>query len=169
VISNVFETAMTEIDVSSIGRRNDSEFVYVLLFDGSVIYVGRTKDLSQRLGFHKLGTSQHEPKRFNRAFFLELPIVDASACEGALIRRFDPVLVNGAPGDQSRDQEMLARLGLDYDRESADRFTARRSAVFIEAHRRARVRQWASRGWRRVSLSSVLWKAAVRHLKKAAA
>lgn len=159
---------MTEVDLSMVRSWNQTAFVYVLIDDSEIVYVGRTANLGQRLVFHLYGTENKPPKTFTRALHIELPIGDAPAFEGALIRRFNPPLCQGAPSDETRDREVLAALGLEYHQENRNAFVARRIEIFVEAHKRARVRNLArTRAWRpNKTASRVIWKATLRFLSK---
>lgn len=160
------EASMREVDLSVIACPTAMQSVYVLVNGDRIIYVGRTVTLLQRIATHRSGTTNDLPKIFDRAFAIEMPAVDAHACEGALIRRFNPLLCAGAPTDNGRDLEMLQRFGLEFDAIASDSFRARRSQLFIEAHRHSRIREITRRGWRRTNTSRVIWKATLRYLKR---
>lgn len=157
--------AMTEVDARPPTRTGS---VYVLISNDEIIYVGQTTHLQQRLWMHRVGTKQAPAKQFDRAFAIDVAIEDLDAYEGALIRRFNPPLSWTAPADESRDAEVLAAMGLALDPATRDAFVARRSRRFSDAHRRARLSDWPKRRWKRVRTSSVLWRAAVRHLYREA-
>lgn len=157
----------SEVDISSAKRKSPTLHVYILLAGERIVYIGRTSNLLQRIATHFYGTYNHEPKTFDRALTLEVPRHDAAALEGALIRRFDPPLCDGAPADESRDREMLASLGIEYDQAARDRFVSRYRQIFVDGHRKSRVRDWSRRRWygaRR--FERVLWKATTRYLAK---
>lgn len=154
---------MTEIDATPPLRTG---FVYALVANDEIVYIGQTTAIAQRLLMHRAGTKNHPPKQFDRAFVLELAVADLSAFEGALIRRFNPPLCRTAPVDNGRDEEVLARLGLAFDRDSSDAFEERRRARKVAGHRRACVRQLAHRHWRPNGFSSVLWRSTVRYLAR---
>lgn len=158
-------TAMTEIDATPLSRTG---FVYALVAGDQIIYIGQTTAIAQRLWMHRAGTKKCAPKQFDRAFVLEVDANDLSAYEGALIRRFNPPLCWSAPSDDSRDGEVLATLGLTLDPVASAAFEGRRRALWSEAWRCRRVREWSNRQWKRVRFSSVLWRTAVRHLKRSA-
>jgi hypothetical protein len=155
-----------EFDLAAIARSTPTVFVYVLVDKGEIVYVGRTVAIAQRLSFHAFGTTQHDPKTFDRALVMEVPREDGAAIEGALIRRFNPPLTHGAPGNETRDVEVLNRLGIGFDQANRDAFVARRRQLFVSAHSRARVRDLARRGWRSHRFSRTLWKATCRWLAK---
>ena len=153
---------MREVDVSSLGVPR-TKFVYALFSEGEIVYVGQTASLAPRLLQHRVGgTPFCAAKTFDRAFALELPAEDAAAYEGALIRRFNPPLCVGAPKDESRDAEVLARLGLDYDQSKRDAFADRRRKAFTGVRKLARRNRLS---WR-VSTSRVIWRATKRYLKR---
>lgn len=158
--------SMVEVDLSVIAKKQTTASVYVLIDDGEIIYIGRSVSLISRLIAHRVGTPIDEPKQFDRVLAVEVPIENAAAYEGALIRRFNPPLCVGSPSDESRDAEVLATLGLSFDQASRDAFVARRAQIFVDAHRYHRLRDLARRGRRRSGLSRVLWRATTRWIDR---
>lgn len=157
--------SMIEVDLSVIAKKHTTASIYVLVDNGEIVYIGRTVALISRLITHRIGTPADEPKQFDRVLAVEVPLRDAAAYEGALIRRFDPPLCVGSPSDETRDAEVLAALGLCFDQASRDSFVARRAQVFIDAHRYHRLRDLARRR-KRNGISRVLWRATARWLKR---
>ncbi len=101
-------------------QATDKVTIYFLLWRGEIAYVGQTTNLGQRLGPHRTSVRRKvwlEPRplrtsKFDRVLYFEVPAADGDAYEGALIRNFNPRWARRAPADSTRDQEILAALGL---------------------------------------------------------
>ncbi len=158
---------MREIDLKPVAPVAS---IYVFLDRDEIVYVGSTKGIDQRMALHQsAGEKRLPPKRFDRAFRLDVPVADLLAYEGALIRRFNPRHCLAAPKDGGRDAVFLARLGLSLDEAASDAFNARRRANRAKSYSKTCVRQWPHRYWPRHPkqgrLTAILWETAVRHLE----
>lgn len=161
---------MQEADLSVLVAERTTKYIYVLLDNETVIYVGCTGSLFQRLASHRFGNTQNEPKSFTRALYIEVPIADAPAYEGALVRRFNPCLVDKVCSDETRDREVLELLSLEPHQENRDAFVARVKQSYADMVSRRRLREFSRcrRKFRRdQSFARLLWKATVRFLEKA--
>lgn len=158
------DVAFSQLDLSLVIESPDVVWIYVLADGDRVVYVGRTTNLMRRITAHRFGSRLEPAKKFDRAWHLPVCSANAAAYEGALVRRFDPPLVDHAPADESRDIEILARLGLRPDGFARSNFIARRRRLHVEAHRRRLVRALAQRKRRRGGLSATLWRTAKRTL-----
>lgn len=106
--------------------------VYVLLRDGAVEYIGESSNVLARVGMHSRAFA------FDRILYLaEESKRMRRAIEGALARRFNPTQCSiFSRRDQDRDEEILARFGLEIDAENA-RIIAERAASCWSTEARA--------------------------------
>jgi hypothetical protein len=79
------------IEIPILRRRRG---IYFLLKSGEVVYIGKTEDVTRRLGDHI------NVKNFDQAFFAPVDSGDLSLFELAMIRIFQPAL--NAPRDKLR-------------------------------------------------------------------
>lgn len=88
--------------------------VYMLMLCDRVVYVGQSTDVDMRIPSHN-ARKHHRHKRwrmiYDRAVWIELPPEELADYEGALIRALNPRYNKRAPGDASRDKEILFSLG----------------------------------------------------------
>lgn len=114
--------------------------VYLLISNGSVIYVGATSNIAARVANHAYGANSDQPRKrpkaFDRVVWIALATADVSAYEGALIRALRPPLNRRAPAPCGRDAEILARLGLPGHDEVAAQAAFRTAAYQPRPHTR---------------------------------
>lgn len=108
-----------EIDLGRIASPRPTG-VYFLVDGDEIVYVGQTADLEVRIAMHL----EAGLKRFDRAFWIELPADQLDAHEGAFIRALNPRYCLAAPADVGTDGAVLAAYGLTVDPEA--RFEGRR-------------------------------------------
>lgn len=105
----ILQLFMSAYDMDLLKEERETAHVYVLFCGDQVVYVGMTRNIDARLRTHCVGT------KIDRALTLRVPIGDALAMEGALMRRLAPARLPNMPVDTGRDTEMLARVGLEVD------------------------------------------------------
>lgn len=92
--------------------------VYILMLSDRCIYVGQTKNLDRRMSAHHARRLHHNKRwryRFDNAFWISVSVGDLDAYEGAITRALNPEKTRRTPPDSSRDQEILALLGMQSD------------------------------------------------------
>lgn len=127
--------------------------VYFLLLNEELVYIGQSGDIPARIAGHlaqrdkpvtRVGWPQKgdKPNRyckeFDRALWIEVPLVDLNAYEGAFIRALAPPLNFSAPTDVGRDVEILNTFGLSLNDDALRQFEARRHARFSKPRRSVR-------------------------------
>lgn len=106
--------------------------IYLLLEGDIVVYVGQTVNLGQRIGLHRSSDI-----RFDSVYYFDVPSADADAYEGALMRTLNPAKSRRAPPDGSRDDEILASLGITPDIHARRRFELRTRRIWALQGKRA--------------------------------
>lgn len=121
--------------------------VYVLLLSDAVQYVGESSNVLGRVGMHSRSFE------FDRILFLaETNKRERRAIESALARRFAPPMGSVySRKDIDRDQEILARFGLEPDHDNARIVAERMAACWPEESRRGVIEAAHERKRRRLS------------------
>lgn len=89
--------------------------VYFLIRDDEIVYIGQSCDIEARLELHIVCRQARDRyyKDFDRAAWIAVPIGELDAVEGALIRALRPEYNGSAPAYCGRDNEILARFGIE--------------------------------------------------------
>jgi len=114
---------MKKRDLISAGcnRYNGDHAIYFLVQGGTVVYVGKTRDLENRVASHRSDTS----KEFEEVFYVRVKTEKASMLERALIRQYKPKLNRESKycGVGFFDEKVLREFGFNPPRD--DRETQR--------------------------------------------
>jgi predicted GIY-YIG superfamily endonuclease len=111
----------------------DRVFVYVLVNDDEVVYVGQSSNVAARIGSHAKNFA------FDGALMLEVDFDERLAVEAALTRRFAPKNAKRVSlRRRDQDEEILARFGLSCDSAAASEI-CNRSSRFISPEKRTAI------------------------------
>jgi hypothetical protein len=107
LILDVLSRCCAEVEARHFVREPRS-FVYFLVDETEVVYVGSTSHLDFRIASHL----RRPPGPFTRVFWREVPLGTALETEGALIRALRPRFNLTAPRYRGDDNRVLVTFGL---------------------------------------------------------
>ncbi len=108
--------------------------IYFLIRCDRIVYVGQSSDIESRLNLHR----SYGVRDYDRAFWIETSTDDLDAYEGAFIRALDPIESFASPMCRGRDEEVLARFGLEPDSVARESFERRRAEQWGNQRRHQR-------------------------------